>query len=371
MKKVLLAIAAIALVASCAKNEVVKVEDNNQITFQAVVGPNTKAMIDGTAYGTGAPSFGTVAFYNKSGDTFPTDAQTYIPLSEVAWDIASKRWTTETAYYWPKGGGSLSFFSYSPYTYQETSPGTAISVTVPDLTEGLVIADYDVDAHQLTDLMVAEVVTGKTANDTEYTYGTGTEKYNGVPTVFHHKLAQVVGFVLKTDKDYDATGDTAGDIKFTMNKIEFLNIAHKGTYTGKIEETDTDEWVEEATPIKNYIWDEADHEFSTTAGITIATNETTKPTITNNYLLVLPQTFADDTEKIRVTYTVSTYNGSAWVDDVVVRTVDLYDIHSDNHKWEMNKKITYTLTFGLEQIYWSPSVVDWDTPGYGYGSTIY
>lgn len=368
MKKALFAALAIALVASCTKNEEVKVEDNNQITFQTVVGPNTKGMINGTNYKTTDPSFGTVAFYNTSGETFPTGAQTYIPLSEVKWDDTNNRWTTEAAYYWPKGGGSLSFFSYSPYKYQEAG-GTAISVTVPDLTEGLVFANYDVDAHQLTDLMVAEVVTGKTANDKEYAYGAGS--YNGVPTVFRHKLAQVAGFVLKTDRDYDATGDSAGDIKFTMNKIEFLNIAHKGTYTGKITETDTDGWVEAATPTTNYIWDEADHVFSTTAGITIGTNETTKPTIANNYLLVLPQTFADDTEKIRVTYTVSTYNGTAWVDDVVVRTVDLYDIHSDNHKWEMNKKITYTLTFGLEQIYWSPSVVDWDTPGYGYGPTIY
>lgn len=368
MKKSLFAVLAVVAIASCAKNEVVKVEDNNQITFQTVVGPNTKAMINGATYGTEAPSFGTVAFYNKSGETFPTGAQTYIPLSKVKWDDTNKRWTTDAAYYWPKGGGTLSFFSYSPYTYQETG-GTAIPVTVPDLTEGLVFADYDVDAHQLTDLMVAEVVTGKTANDKEYAYGAGS--YNGVPTVFRHKLAQVAGFVLKTDRDYDATGDTAGDIKFTMNKIEFLGIAHKGTYTGKITEADTDGWVEAATSVKNYEWDEADHVFSTTAGITIATNETTKPTIANNYLLVLPQTFEDGKEKIRVTYTVSTYNGTAWVDDVVVRTVDLYDIHSDNHKWEMNKKITYTLTFGLEQIYWSPSVVDWDTTGYGYGPTIY
>ena len=66
MKKIFLAVLAVAAIASCAKNEVVKVEDNNQITFQAVVGPNTKAMINGATYGTGAPSFGTVAFYNKS-----------------------------------------------------------------------------------------------------------------------------------------------------------------------------------------------------------------------------------------------------------------------------------------------------------------
>ena len=75
MKKALFAALAIALIASCTKNEEVKVEDNNQITFQTVVGPNTKGMINGTVYGTGAPSFGTVAFYNKSGETFPIIGQ--------------------------------------------------------------------------------------------------------------------------------------------------------------------------------------------------------------------------------------------------------------------------------------------------------
>lgn len=126
MKKLFLAALAVVAIASCAKNEVAEIENNDQITFQTVVGPNTKAMINGAAYGTAAPSFGTVAFYNKAGDTFPTDdAQTYIPLSEVTWDLANNRWTTEAAYYWPKGGGTLSFFSYSPYKYQEGS-GTEI-----------------------------------------------------------------------------------------------------------------------------------------------------------------------------------------------------------------------------------------------------
>lgn len=372
MKKLLFAALAVAAIASCTKNDVRETAEDVQINFQAVVGSNsTKALINGNVYEKNAPSFGTVAFYNKSGVTFPgtgTDAaQLYIPLSEVKWGT-NNRWSTEIPYYWPKGGGTLSFFSYSPYEYQETGGGK-ISATIPDLTEGLVFENYDVDAHQQTDLMVAEVVTGKTANDTEYKYDTGTEdKYNGVATVFRHKLAQVVGFVLKTNDNYDPDPltDAVGDVKFTMNMIEFVDISYKGTYTGKITESDTDAWVENDTDRKEYVWDDDDHVFSSTTGIIIDT-----PTIANGYLLVLPQTFTDGKEKIRVTYTVSTYNGAAWVDDVVVTTVDLYDIHGPgNPKWEMNKKITYTLTFGLDQIYWSPSVEEWVPESFNYTQKI-
>ena len=54
MKKLFLAALAVVAIASCAKNEVAEIENNDQITFQTVVGPNTKAMINGMAYSNAA-----------------------------------------------------------------------------------------------------------------------------------------------------------------------------------------------------------------------------------------------------------------------------------------------------------------------------
>ena len=70
---------------------------------------------------------------------------------------------------------------------------------------------------------------------------------------------------------------------------------------------------------------------------------------------MLPQTFGV-TETITLKYTIKTYNGTDWVDDNVTKTIKLKDIHA---AFEMNKKITYNFTIGLNQIYWAPSVVDW------------
>ena len=158
MKKVLFFVlaAGVALVA-CTKNEVKPVEVDQEITFQAAVNKaSTKAMIDGTSYGTGN-TFGTVAYLEPVGSE---SASIYINTSEVKFNATY--WSTETAYYWPVQG-SLSFMSYSPYKYQETG-GTEIHVTHE--YNKLTIANYNVASHQETDLMVAEIQKGQKANST-------------------------------------------------------------------------------------------------------------------------------------------------------------------------------------------------------------
>ena len=71
---------------------------------------------------------------------------------------------------------------------------------------------------------------------------------------------------------------------------------------------------------------------------------------------MLPQTFDDDAVII-LNYTIKTYNGTEWVNDKVTKSIKLKDIHTE---FEMNKKITYNFTIGLNQIYWAPSVVNWE-----------
>ena len=81
---------------------------------------------------------------------------------------------------------------------------------------------------------------------------------------------------------------------------------------------------------------------------------------------MLPQTFDDDAVII-LNYTIKTYNGTDWVNDEVTKTIKLKDIHAapgaatGSEAFEMNKKITYNFTIGLNQIYWAPSVVDWES----------
>ena len=65
MKKiVLIALPALALIASCSKTEVTPAQsDPQQIAFTPLNGKlSTKAMIDGTSYATTDPSFGSFAY---------------------------------------------------------------------------------------------------------------------------------------------------------------------------------------------------------------------------------------------------------------------------------------------------------------------
>ena len=197
--------------------------------------------------------------------------------------------------------------------------------------------------------MVADVAEDKTANETN----PGGVGYNGVPTVFRHKLSQIVAFKFNTDKDYtNGNGDgtwAAGDKQIVVTGISINSIATKGTFNSGLNTSGTElgDWTGHDVD-KNYTWYS-----DVTGGTTIIydgtpSSYTTAVTpnhtpATNGYLLVLPQTFDDDAVII-LNYTIKTYNGTE-------------DIHTE---FEMNKKITYNFTIGLNQIYWAPSVVNWE-----------
>lgn len=352
MKRFFLAALAIAAIASCTKNEVNEVTDNNQITFQTVVGPNTKALIDGTNYTD--PSFGTFAYYNANTnttpvETFPTNAKLYIPESEVSY--SASKWTTEKPYYWPKNG-SLTFFSYSPYTI-------ASSVEC-DESDGITIggvSGYDVASAQDVDVMVADVKTGQTENGP-----------NGVPTIFRHKLSQIVDVTFKTDKDYnDGTPFLAGEKQFFINYVKVNKLEQTGTYVSgnNVNETNLGTWTLPTSPAydHNYDWFTEASSCNTEFKSTPATSAKTM-----THILMIPQTYKDDVDPTKVSnveikYTIRTYTSEGVSsDDVVTANVSMYDIFSEtSHALAMNKKVTLNFTIGVNQIYWAPSVAVWGT----------
>lgn len=360
-RSIFLALAACVALAACTKNEVKPVGVDQEITFQAVVNKaSTKAMIDGTVYKTDAPSFGTAAYYVASGSTFPTGVKLYIPESEVKYNPTTYGWTTITPYYWPKNG-ALTFFSYSPYTINT-------SVTI-DETNGILISNYDVDAHQTEDVLVADVVT-ETSNNTAYV-GEGSGPYqNGVSTVFRHKLAQIVDVTFKTDKNYKLTPVAAGHKEFFINQVSIKSYKQTATYTSgnNVSSTHLGSWDTASVPIPEYVFFEeassCDTEFGSSA--------TSAKSISNGYLLVLPQTFANTGDaEFEIKYTIRTYSSaSAYSDDVVTVNIPLYDILTSDHQIKMNKKYTFNFTVGLDQIYWAPSVENWDSEPVNYSPTI-
>ena len=371
MKKVLFfALAAGVALAACTKNEVRPVEVDQEITFQAAVNKaSTKAMIEGNIYDTDN-TFGTVAYREPaSGSSTGTE---YIHLSEVKY--TDYYWSTAKAYYWPVQG-SLSFMSYSPYKYQETG-GTEISVTHE--YNKLTIAKYNVAAHQETDLMVADIQKGQKANSTQ----SGTWQ-KGVPTIFHHKLSRVVAINFQTVntekpsevKDYADNRDgsennkyKSGDQQYFINEVSFKNTYFEGTYVyDGTEEAAKESWKNGSTSVESTGWYK-----ETTANSSGKFSGGTFNTTNNQngglkYLLVLPQTFTNTGSKVPslyIKYTVRTYYkdgvlataADGYTDETIETTVPLYNIHS---KWDMNKKITYTISLTKQRIYWDPKVENW------------
>ena len=352
-KNSIIAIAACVALAACTKNELKPVEVDQQITFQAVVNKSsTKAMIDDTSYPT-TETFGTVAYKVNSSSV----AELYIPVSEVKYTAGSPSyWSTEAAYYWPKeSGSSLTFYSYSPFNYSETGTPTAISVT--HTKDGLTFTDYSVMNHQETDLMVADKQAGQTANT-----ATTNPWASGVPTVFHHMLAQIVAINFQTVenasvnpvvKDYANGRDgssgneyKAGDKQFVVTDVFFENFSEQGTLTAGASQS----WVSTGTATPSYPW------YSEVGGTKFIKG---KCTPRNTYYLVLPQDFNDDNAKLHVKYEIHTYTNA---NDHATERMDVsVPLKNLNAKWKMNKKYTYTLNIDLDRIYWDPTVTEWTT----------
>ena len=364
MKKVLfVALAAGVALVACTKNEVKPVKVDQEITFQAVVDKAaTKGgtFDNGVKYPTDRP-FGTFAFFYTTSDGYTKDAPKYIDNAKVentSGVNSGAAWTTNPKYYWPKQG-YLTFMSYSPY--EDLHDIVTCAPTDNALAE-IKIPNWDVDAKQDVDIMIADRVDNLTANGEN-------AGYTGVSTVFRHKLAQIVKFSVKTKEDFgnlNSGAPQAGSKLFFLKKIELQDIVTNGSFTSGVQpsNTTTGVWSEASSPAKkNYTWYENTEatlaqrnasEFNTTA-VALSSGDIN----TNGYLLVRPQTFAaSDTKKIEITYVIRSYtSASAYSDETVVQS---FNIHSATPSWDINKKYSFTITVDLNQIYWAPSVEDWD-----------
>ena len=361
----IIALAACVALAACTKNEVRPVSVDQEITFQAVVDKAaTKAgtFDNGVTYPTNRP-FGTFAFFYTSSDGYTKDAPKYIDNAKVEHitSTSGSAWTTDPKYYWPKQG-YLTFMSYSPY---DKLNSIVKCEAATDALAEIKIPNWDVDANQDVDIMIADRVDNKTANESH-------GGYTGVPTVFRHKLAQIVKFSVQTKEDFgnlDANGDPqAGSKLFFLQKIEIQDIVTNGTFSSGVKPSNEADAIGIWTNVdplakKNYTWYEntanplvqgGDYEFNTTA-VALSSGDIK----TNGYLLVRPQTFAaSDTKKIEITYVIRSYtSASDYSDETVVQS---FNIHSATPSWDINKKYSFTITVDLNQIYWAPSVENWE-----------
>ena len=341
MKKTLVfaALASVALV-GCTKNVEVANNDLNEITFETpVLAPATKANeITGTTFPETA-DFAVFAWYNATqlegtnvaaGNLYMKDVTVNYDPTKDDNTTGKGAWKPASVYFWPKNG-YLAFDAYSPSSVAATC----------DATTGIAFSDFvaSTSYDKQIDLLYSTRVINKQSSVEET-----NDTYDGVNIPFNHALSVVRVFV-KASTDTDAN-------LIKVKSVKFMNIKNQGDFS-------LAKWTPEGDDVNLVIGEAAD-----------ATSSTAISTAEEQYgknHIVLPQDFDGSPAEIEIKYYILGQNGEEALEQVahfalsgqtaVKPGSDPVDSH--DHEWKMGKRYNYHITFGLNEIYFAPSITDW------------
>ena len=385
MKKIFfLAVAACALLAGCAKVEK-NPSPSHEIDFQAAkyltstkaddAGTNDDGSDAGTTttspgvYDTKS-SFGTFSF--KSVGATDINGDPYDDLMdnvEISHNGAVWKADRPTPYFWPETG-TLDFVSYSPY-YPTPAEGTDSKIpTIGTNQTTLTWTGYTVKYGHKDDLMYADKAVGLKENKSQD--GSNTS----VPTLFRHALAKV-------KFQFNITPEADEKYSVYLKELRLENIYTKGNLELLLDNTDNAEtyFMQGWTLPTGNVWTDLTKEDD--AYLTIETPDSVAVTTTSKcyaddessteFFYVLPQGLVakDDATKagqkmyVKFALNVKTTDADektteVWVDEYEWTTyLNTLTLNS----WEINKLITYTVTFDppFNEITFNPAVVDWSS----------
>lgn len=334
MKKffLLAAMAGVALT-GCVKteSEVAVKSDSNRIVFDSpVVSSVTRALITDAVYPT-TESFSVFAQHENEGQS-----TLYMSDVKASYDGGTNSWIPEGNYYWPKQG-TLSFAAYSP----AEAKGDVFTSVTWDAASGFVISGFNAetnnDATKLYDLMYSDYAEDKTKGD----QSDNNPVYYGVQLKFNHALSALI-FKAQTQEDYaNAT------IKIT--KIEVLNPVANGNLTTVNGNPSTASWTPGTEAVSMSVTGIADAALTSTS------------TPQGNAMLMIPQTFDGDV-KVKITYTMQMNSGEPVTQtyEKVLNTLTENGTATAHADWKMATRYTYNIIIGLDEIYFAPTVTDWE-----------
>lgn len=348
MKKLIVLFSAVAALAACSKNEVVPAVSGENVEISYKVAPRTKA--DPQAFNTDNV-FASWAYYlpnGRSWDANRTEAKEYISNSEISFNDGVWK-NKDISYYWPNGG-SLTFFAYSLNSSSLTNKfGTDTHFTCENydnpethVSQYGISGMLNLDTHPNTDFLVADIAIDKNAHENIY-------NFNGVPTLFKHKLSRVK-FAVKKKSDYPGA-------TITLNSITFKNLVNGMTYTQYRKE-------EAKGLIPDYISDfgasRSTQEYTKTDfKVSSSTSFDPVPDANEVRYIYIPQDFKSVEEEgkiatIEVKYTVTDKEGISKTYTKTLKVKDIFD------SWKIGKRYTFNLMFSLNEINWAPAVGDWE-----------
>lgn len=407
MKKLytILAIAAVAAV-GCSKTEVANNAPDVKIGFQvASYATQTKAgetslltELSGLGVAAADAAFNSKAFINADNGAGGHNLNVFFNES-IAWNATAKQWAPASKdYYWPKSPKSnIDFFSWYDYA------GVAPTITYDGTDATMVWADKTIAPK--ADILFADIAFHQVKNTNPATYTALDGVAEGVPTLFHHALAQVK-FTAKIKDGCDKKVDSHDPSKYTFWEVKLSDLAlaaNKVHANGTLTLTGADPdaadaaasispwtsaaWTNAATPAyvaTNTAWFTTDAATGAAALTTTAANLIPDTHMGNGFVAVRPQAIGDDVT-LGFKMTITTYYGAdlasaksagatnTEVIDIVAYDGTTYDtgIYTATgiqlnqlgsiSAWEMNHKYTYNLIIdpSTNIILYDPAVEAW------------
>lgn len=362
MKKLLLAVLAIAAMAACTKSNV-QLEQPGEISFQPVTQKATKAVVDGNTYPTAAAyNFNIWAWWgNHNAETsltyFVTDIKPYIAHGTFKHKDETN-WGGVTPYYWPSKG-SLVFAGYSP---ADTSGTISYDFTQKIFTVKGYKQSNNID--DAKDLMWFDV--------TDESYDQNVSATKGIHVTFQHALSWLTfKFNLK---------DSSTDKRWTITNVKLTGIEDKATFTAT--KGGTTSWTAQVksttdsdSDIINVFTGNYTVEYNENGTVLPGTDVEVKDSYGNvtgvkdNAVLVIPQSCAPATPTVPaaaelfITYKLKTYIGDNNYLEGQTITLPLNgtikDTQNTYNEWLPGKHYIYTITFGANEILIAPSVENW------------
>lgn len=302
MKRLVILAAAVFTLASCAKTQVVYNEEPQEIAFKTVSGVMTKGPVTGTAF---EQSMTVYAWKNESG------YNKYFGPIVFSEDGTTGIWKGATSQYYPSTG-SLNFVAYTDYTNINLADPTSHNSYTYTLTDNTTAQN---------DFMVSS-----------YIYNENKDS-GDVPIPFTHALSLI-------EVNFKCTGTNV-----TIKEVELAGTKQVGTVTVTYPAIPTSDNLPE---IGNWTLtgDPKSCVKSLDPGMEIIANAAEFENFAR--FLVVPDSGTTG-KTLSITYDL---NGNE-----ITHPIDLTE--AEAYTWEQGKKHIFNITFGIEEITFSPNVTVW------------
>lgn len=337
MKKIFLALAAVAALAACSKSEVAY-EQDVEISFSPVATNITKSMLTGSALDTNNDKFNVWAWYKQVphgttvSDWNPTDNEhLYVDEGTFVHQVGNN-WHGATPYYWPKVG-SLLFAGYYPATLLEDED-----------------IDYTFDSQDnkmvFSNIKARKVSSAATTTEDLMYFNMTPTSYNQGPVevTFKHAMSWITVFLSRSD---EIEANAQGYPKVVVHSVKFMNVSTKGN-------------AEVAGPDGKIVWktiaDTEDNINVNIDGDDVVLSTTPAKQVEP---IFIPQVFSNDMT-IDVNYTVYS-SATEYFEETYSAPLNklLYSDSSAKQGWSPAKHYQYNISIGLEEILIQPEVLTW------------